>query len=388
MILWVVSGLAIAAVVAWTALNVRGRQRAARTTATPRSVYPTASPPDVQPILVPAPEPARRRHVIRTEVQTADALGKGGQGRILDLPDVQPIPVPAREPAARRRHLIRTEVQTGDALGKGGQGRILDVPDDPSLVFKAFSTPIRGGVSLFSDLLDARESVVSDLAGQPISLCWPESPVVKGADLVGYVMPKIGTDFYFAIQVGPGRKKRLLRELQYAVPKQSAFQMPFTVTGVEATALVRLVGRFLDAMHHRGMVYGDLSWSNFTFALAPLRLCVHDFDSTRELGSPSFTGELPFNTVDWNDPEAPAASVSSLDTERYKFALLVFRMLVVKDRHSRLDPNLIQHSTAPLRKEDIAHLCRRAAGPSGTRPHVEEWLNVLTQAESDVSEVP
>jgi hypothetical protein len=241
-------------------------------------------------------------------------------------------------------------------------------------VKKTFLPPLPDGEEAFATVLDARDSIAADLQGLPIALCWPETPLVRGRDLVGYVMPRIDQSFYFTRDV---RRKAQLRELQYAVPKASVFSFPFTESDADAYALVVLVARFLEAMHTRQLVYGDISWFNFTFALDPVRLCVHDFDSTRRVGTATFNRQPPANTIDWEDLEAPGAAVATLDSERYKFALLAYRMLVAKDHNSRLPPTLASGTTGLPRDRDLQHLGHRAAGPGGTRPQLSEWLRAL-----------
>jgi hypothetical protein len=284
---------------------------------------------------------------------------------------------PDLRPARRDHEASAVSVTAGAKLGSGGQGQIYEIVGDPDRVLKAFLVPIPAAKDNLDAVLGALDRVAENLRSLPITLCWPERAVTKENYLLGYVMRRIQSPFYFTSSRGL-LSKRLLRELQYAVPRRSAFEMP-VVKPNEILELVRLVARFLDAMHRQDLVYGDISWTNFTFALDPIRLCVHDFDSTRCLGGDAFTAQPPLDTIDWDDPDARDASVATLDSDRYKFALLAYRMLIAKDLHSRLDPGgaVAAAASEVLPSSDLQHLWRRAAGPLGTRPQLVEWLRAL-----------
>src|SRR4051812_18306933 len=87
------------------------------------------------------------------------------------------------------------------------------------------------------------------------------------------------------------------------------------------------------------LIYGDLSWVNFSFAPGPkVQLSVYDVDSSRPLGSRSFTRQPPAKTPDWDDPMSPDLPVATLDADRYKFALLAFRLLVSRNFDGRIAP--------------------------------------------------
>ena len=282
-------------------------------------------------------------------------------------------PARALRPARRDREADAVSVTAGAELGSGGQGRIYEIVGDPNRVLKAFNAPIPAAEEDLDAILRVLDRVAGDLSGLPIALCRPERAVTDRHYLMGYVMRRIESQFFFTSSWGR-LTKRLPRELQYAIPRQSAFQMP-AVKPDDMLALVRLVARFLDAMHRHDLVYGDISWTNFTFALDPVRLCVHDFDSTRRLGGDAFTAQPPLDTIDWDDPEVSDAPVATLDSDRYKFALLAYRMLAVEDLSARLDPDKAAATTA--QRSDLQHLWRRAAGRTGTRPQLAEWLPAL-----------
>jgi hypothetical protein len=267
-------------------------------------------------------------------------------------------------------------VIAGAKLGSGGQGAIYEIVGDPDRVLKRFNRPFAGALDNFTaTILSARAVVTEELQGLGITLCWPEEALTEEHRLVGYVMRRIAPDFYFTSSWGP-LSKRLPRDLAFAVPRQTAHKLPFAVKPGDGLELVRLVAHFLHAMHRHELVYGDISWSNFTFALDPVRLCVHDFDSVRRLGADPFTAQRPADTIDWDDPAVPRPFVATLDSDRYKFGLLAYRMLATHDLHSR--PSSDGATATPAGgSSDLRRLWRRAAGAPGTRPQMTEWLQAL-----------
>lgn len=247
-----------------------------------------------------------------------------------------------------------------------------DVPGHPDLAVKTFAQPIDRAAEGFERVRTRGLDVINMLGTDDYALCIPREARIEGGCLVGYVMPKLPPEFYFDVATGRGKPRRTERSLSWALPRTSAFTIPFIVTDADRLALVKLIARWLHAMHEHDLVYGDLSWANLAFSVDQKpRIAVFDFDQTRVVGDRAFTGMPPAHTVDWNDPFTPDGP-ATIDTDRYKFALLAFRMLVSKDLHSDIDPD-----TAGDRPARVRSLWRRACGPWGTRPSLAEWVEAL-----------
>ncbi|NYH92505.1 hypothetical protein [Actinopolymorpha rutila] len=152
------------------------------------------------------------------------------------------------------------------------------------------------------------------------------------------------------------------------------------MTSEDRLELVRLISRWLASMHDEDLVYGDLSWKNIAFTTSPeVRVSIFDFDSTRLIGARSFTGQQAVHTIDWEDP-AVSEGPPTLDSDRFRFALLAFRLLVSGDLNASIDPNAVARGLQGLHDTDIhrlSRLWRRACGPSGTRPTLVEWCVAL-----------
>lgn len=130
--------------------------------------------------------------------------------------------------------------------------------------------------------------------------------------------------------------------------------------------------------------YGDISWTNFSFQIHPqVRVSVHDFDSTRIVGRRAMSRAPAAHTIDWDDPKAPDGVPASFDTDRYRFALLAYRLLVSKTLDSRIDPTRIPEQFAPFEagvSRRLRSLWVRADGARGTRPTVLECIHALESA--------
>ena len=117
--------------------------------------------------------------------------------------------------------------------------------------------------------------------------------------------------------------------LMYAVPKDGPFAASVATTPAQRLALVTAVGRFLAALHHCDYVYGDVSWSNMLFRVQPRpSVLVFDVDGVRRVGALPALSQGAADTVDWRDPAARAGLDACFDSDRYKFALLAYRLLV------------------------------------------------------------
>jgi hypothetical protein len=279
------------------------------------------------------------------------------------------------------RRLLGTVVNRitpGHEMGSGGQGRVFAVQGRSDIVLKQFTTPIPEAVGDLETLIEARAGVEARLADTRIDLCWPIQATAEDDKLTGYIMPRIASDFFYSTD-WRGRDRE--RQLAFAIREISAVKLPFLVNDEQRVELVWLVARFLDAMHSEGLAYGDISWTNFSFQIDPVvRLSVHDFDSTRIMGRRSLTRAPAAHTVDWDDPRAQPEAAASFDTDRYRFALLAYRMLVGKTLDGRIDSDQIPDQIPMFNDHQVKHmrsLWIRADGDRGTRPTIHEWLSAL-----------
>lgn len=261
---------------------------------------------------------------------------------------------------------------TGDKLGDGGLGVVYEMVGQPHYVVKEFYNHVPNGAGLFPRYEQLREIFV----GEPgIDAAWPLQPVVSGSTLRGFVMPRIPPQFYVTVA---GR--RVEAQIQYAIPKAGSVFLPDVLpTDTQRLEIVQRVAIFLDVLHRNDCVYGDVSWGNMLYSLNPTTLFVLDVDSIRPLGSMNMTGHDGGQTVDWNDPHSSGVE-SSFDGDRFKFALLLSRMLVTRDLSSPLAGSLEGTAVPGLSSEQhtmVADLLKRAGERAGGRPTMTEWRVAL-----------
>jgi hypothetical protein len=126
-------------------------------------------------------------------------------------------------------------------------------------------------------------------------------------------------------------------------------------------------------LHSRRLVVGDVSMSNLLWSPAG-QIFLLDCDGVRELGAVPVLPQP--ETLDWDDPSQPASG-PDLDTDRYKLALLVARVLT---RSPALRPGAPVARPPGLPERiagEVAARFAEAAGPRGSRPDAAQWARAL-----------
>lgn len=213
---------------------------------------------------------------------------------------------------------------------------------------------------MLQDLAARGRLVVTDLAKEPVLVEWPVSAGPGGAYFVAPLEPRFlvpgeeGT-------VGP-------RTLRQALPGLHGTEERHA-DDLDRLELVRLVGSLLARLHARDLLTSGATLDAFGFALAP-RPCVVllEPDTVRRLG-----GEAV---------RCPSRHErrSSMDTDRYEFAILAYELLVrALDGAGHAVPGG-RCITGLTRDQDreLRRLWGRADGPPGTRPQLGEWMGVLS----------
>lgn len=199
-------------------------------------------------------------------------------------------------------------------------------------------------------------------------------------------MPRIPDRFRAEIHTpyGPAMQEATL---EFALEPEAgkAFYPLRVLSAGERVELVRLVGQFLDTLHADDLIYGDLSLKNMRYATDPLELLVMDMDGVHHISTRVIPAKDLANTPDWNDPHRSSELPLGFDLDRYKYALLVHRLIVVNNVSAGF-PEEASSIAVPEecgldaeQREGLEFLLRRAAaGPTGSRPAIREWLALLT----------
>jgi hypothetical protein len=276
-------------------------------------------------------------------------------------------------------------LQLGQELGSGGQGRVLRVLNQGSpVVFKQYKVPgaDQGALKLLVDLAATLQPSERDQLHARTS--WPLARVFNKGQLSGFLMQEIPGRFFGANIAGNMK----LRELQYLVyPHKPAWGE--IVPSGEVSAQTRLevaheFSRLLAVLHGKGLVVGDVSMSNVLWMGGDgeaTTIFLIDCDGIRKLGSRPVLPQA--ETLDWNDPFQPVSG-PDLDTDRYKLALLVGRVLTIG---KNVRPGEPLNFVADLPDRIVARvtaLWQRAAGPYGGRPDVAQWTMAMSSRDEIV----
>jgi hypothetical protein len=279
-------------------------------------------------------------------------------------------------------------IQFGEELGSGGQGRVLRVPGHPGLVFKQYKVAGAdpAALKLLVDLpAQMQQPELESLYAQA---SWPLASVFNKGVLSGLLMQEIPGDFLGTNSAG----SKKLRELQYLVyPRKPMWGDIVPPNGVSTEVRIEVVREFVKlvtTLHGKGLVIGDVSMSNVLWkgaAGGPVAIFLIDCDGIRKLGSRPVLPQA--ETLDWNDPLQPATG-PDLDTDRYKVALLVGRVLTMSPYVRPGDPlPFVTGVAAPIAAR-VTQLWEKTNGPYGTRLAANQWLIALNNREEIVLKPP
>lgn len=293
----------------------------------------------------------------------------------------------ARNPLADLQH--QKELKLGLALGRpGGQGEVFPLVEFPEFVYKRYHHPIRGAAESFNELILAGEALAPGLERTGVAAVWPILTCGTEDEVDGYVMRRIPDRFSIDMKTPYGAHIEAAT-LDHALPidPRATFYPIREVSTTERLHIARLVGVFLDTLHRNDLVYGDLSLKNMQYALDPVELLVMDMDGVHRISTPLVREKDTVWTPDWDDPHAPGQVPLGFDLDRYRYALLVYRLLAARNVSERLPSDadsLVVPAVAGLDEEHraaVEQLLRRAAVSGvGSRPPVNEWVSALASA--------
>lgn len=260
-----------------------------------------------------------------------------------------------------------------EPLDKGGQGVVTRVLGPENLVYKEYM-PQAGQVNgtALAELVEFGHRETGGERGALLAQCaWPIARVVNGDRVTGFLMPHVPKNFYGTI----GGKPKLV-ELQYLLYEPNwAWQDLHQPDLTGRLEIATLAAKLIDLLHTHGWVIGDLSFRNLLWRPgAPYEVFMLDCDGLRRHGAEPVLRQA--HTPDWNDPHQPSSG-PDLDTDRYKLALLVGRVLsrtpsVRPGEEPALLPGLPDQVVTAVRE-----LFNRAQGQRGTRPSAAEWVQAL-----------
>ncbi len=260
-----------------------------------------------------------------------------------------------------------------DPLGEGGQGVVTRVHGPDSLVYKEYM-PQAGTVNgrALADLVSFGHALPVGERQLLFAHCaWPVARVLHGDRVTGFLMREVSDEFRGSI----GGKSKLV-ELQYLLYTPNwSWQDLHQPDLAGRVTIALLAAQLVDLLHGHGFVLGDISIRNLLWRpAAPYRIFVLDCDGFRRHGGEPVVRQA--HTPDWDDPHQPSTG-PDLDTDRYKLALLMGRLLT-RGAYVRPGAELqLLSGLDPYVATAVTDLFAQAAAPRGLRPTAAEWTQAV-----------
>lgn len=280
----------------------------------------------------------------------------------------------ARGGAASGADVERSSLRLGAKQATGGQGHIHELLDEPGLLFKEFYNGRPDSHALSSLVGERLRLSPGDRAMLDSQAAWPLCRVTEGGQATGFLMNRVPDAFMWRTSGGNAR----LTEAQYLLrPTKVAFQSVPQPTPEERLELVRAYVALLDRLHDWGLVFGDISHANLLWSIAPVP-AVHliDCDGVRRMGGNPVLPQA--DTPDWDDPLVSQGR-PTLDSDRYKIALLVVRILS-RTPYARPGEEWfpVPGVLNDRQLSTVTRLLTQAAGAAGSRPDMRQWAAALS----------
>jgi DNA-binding helix-hairpin-helix protein with protein kinase domain len=279
-----------------------------------------------------------------------------------------------------------TAVREGRVLGRGGQGRVVEVTEcsgwsvSEPLVAKWYLPSVRLDAAALTRLISWRRSLeASERAAVDTIACWPRGVLLRHGRASGVLLPRVPPRFSLPVLLPSGSRGQLLRELQYLIAGPALLARR-QIPDVGLMTRLRLLEAFVAGvakLHGHGVVLGDLSVKNvlWTSAGGPA-IYLLDCDALRLTGMDPAVRQP--NSPGWDDPAFPGTQ--NQQSDRYKLALTVLRVLA-RDFHTR-DP---ERAVAALGREFMPILRAGLSTEPDSRPAATAWSELLRRRVAQLS---
>ncbi|MED7951735.1 hypothetical protein [Streptomyces sp. BE303] len=263
----------------------------------------------------------------------------------------------------------------GAEAGRGGQGLVQRLAGYPGLLFKRYLDPGKVHGPALAELVALRLALPGEERDRlDAQAAWPLCRVVDGPGCVGFLMQEAPAAMSW--QTGAGGRR--LTEAQYLFyPEKPATQGVVRPDPEQRLALVLELAGLIERLHRWGLVIGDLSHANVLWSVVP-EPAVHllDCDGVRRVGAAPVLEQT--DTPDWADPLSPHGSSATVDSDRYKAALLFGRTLAQDPYLTPGQPfEPLPDVLTDRQLATVRRIWDQAGGPYGTRPDLTAWLLAL-----------
>jgi len=270
-------------------------------------------------------------------------------------------------------------LQRGPELGAGGQGWVYRVLGQPDTVYKKYKDPAKANPDALQALIDLPDTLQPSQRDRLYGrTAWPRTRVYDQMRLSGFLMREIPAEY-----MGPNTAgKLILRTLEFLLYKpRPMWGGIIPADGVDVETRIEVAREFsalMALLHGKALVIGDVSMRNVLWTGTDeesTTIFLIDCDGIRQVGKPPVMPQP--DTPDWNDPDQ-SPNGPDLDSDRYKLALLVGRVLA---RQAYIRPGKDSLSLPPdlpdRMRTRVETLWKQAARPHGQRPDATQWQQAL-----------
>ncbi|MFD3618728.1 LCCL domain-containing protein [Streptomyces sp. NPDC058676] len=265
--------------------------------------------------------------------------------------------------------------------GKGGQAKVLEAPH----------ASVAGGLAVYKEyhphiLADLDVNQLHRMVGFPFRLsakkradlyriaAWPAALVAEKGRVVGFVMPRVGDQFFCELTL-PYNRENVLARYQLLLNKDRYLrEVGIVICDADRIRLMHSAAVALKYLHAHRVTVGDFSPNNLLFDLSLHKSCFIDCDAMLLDG----VGVLPQGeTPDWDVGSVSAEPLGTTQSDIYKFGLLFLRIFA-GDQMTRNPKELNGHFSA-----DVFETLQSSLSPvASRRPSIDEWIEVIQRCQN------
>ena len=278
------------------------------------------------------------------------------------------------------------KINEGD---KGGMYRLhsFGVPGHRDLVFKRDFEQLAAVKSEnLQKLVEYRTALPPlDRDRLDAAYTWPLCLVRDGSELVGHLMPLLGSEWFQVVEPSPGRMDEAPREAKWIV-SPIAYAARCNVAVPPAGDPLRLaycakLAYALSLLHRHQICYGDLHWKNVIYTPGPApQVKLVDCDSAKV----DPTSALIQDDQDYWSPPEPK-HMQSPASDCYKLALFILRCL---DAHGPAHTRSAKRAAPYLDAAGMALLKAGLDKDPTRRPSAKQWYGYLRGYLNDLTSPP
>lgn len=288
----------------------------------------------------------------------------------------------------------RSSLTRLERLGSGGSGVAYAILGT-DLVYKELNAKAQaigaaawaaGAVDFWRSLSEVDRAHLARLA------VWPTDVVVDKGAVVGVIMPRIPADFWHTRPQIDGTPKSFDNAFKWLMQAraniaQGSLDVDAVTDPVVKIALLAQVVEAVAWLHARGVVFGDVSYGNFVFALHPPRALLLDCDAVAT--SPATNHALGRNTRSYQPPEhTPVPTTVTEATDVYKLGVLVMSALLPGAGATQRNPQHLPLLAGKIPPRLMDLLAAALSRDPATRPRAAELAGCLATLAARLTQPP